>query len=175
MKKALLIGAGAGVAAALALATKETGTFDLMTQSFTTAGMSDREIMARTMFGEAAGEGDAGMRAVGHVIWNRVNDGIAWNGFSVKSVCLKKWQFSTWLDHDDDHRRNKKRMLGADMSNAAYALAYRIAGEIMSGSSQDTTGGSDHYFNPSQAMPDWAVAMVPTVIIGQHNFYLSGV
>lgn len=50
------------------------------------------DYMARTMWGEARGEGATGMRAVGHVIMNRVKAG-SWYGATPKDVVLKNGSF----------------------------------------------------------------------------------
>jgi len=56
----------------------------------------DRDILARTLWGEARGEGLAGQIAVAWTIRNRVFDGKAksWWGEGYAGVCLKPWQFS---------------------------------------------------------------------------------
>ena len=54
----------------------------------------DIDIVARTLFGEARGEGPLGMRAVAHVIRNRVRDK-RWRD-TYAEVCLRSKQFSAW-------------------------------------------------------------------------------
>src|SRR5688500_4029200 len=64
---------------------------------------TDLDTLARTLWGEARGEGRNGMQAVANVIMNRYklarsNSGYArqW-GRTVAEVCRKKYQFSCWL------------------------------------------------------------------------------
>ncbi|MFW0755465.1 cell wall hydrolase [Pseudomonas sp. H11T01] len=66
----------------------------------------DPDILVRTLWGEARGEGLAGRIAVGWTIRNRVNDGKAksWWGEGYAGVCLKVWQFSCWNKNDPNFR-----------------------------------------------------------------------
>jgi hypothetical protein len=67
-----------------------------------TATEKDRDILARTIFGEARGEGVAGQIAVAWTIRNRVNDGKdkSWWGEGYAGVCQKPYQFSCWNKND---------------------------------------------------------------------------
>ena len=62
----------------------------------------DRDILARTLWGEARGESLAGQIAVAWTIRNRVNDGKAksWWGEGYAGVCQKPYQFSCWNKSD---------------------------------------------------------------------------
>lgn len=171
MRGAAIGGLLAGAALAAFVAGKKTGLLDVVEQTVKTGGMSDREVLARTIWGEARGEGFDGMRAVAHVVKNRVEDGIAWNGFDWKSVCLKEWQFSTWLDHDPVHAANKQKMLNVGFEDSHYVIAWQIAGNVMAGGDDDLTNGADHYFNPGVVLPDWAADMTFVTRIGGHDFY----
>ena len=55
--------------------------------------------MAKTMWGEARGEGKSGLVAVGWVIRNRCQSG-GWFGNTIRKVCLKPYQFSCWNEDD---------------------------------------------------------------------------
>src|SRR5689334_22986754 len=74
----------------------------------------DDDILARTIVGEARGEGKPGMEDVACVIMNRVNAAklylaqkdkphALFGDGSVASACLAKWQFSCW-NEDDPNR-----------------------------------------------------------------------
>ena len=67
-----------------------------------TVSEKDRDILARTLFGEARGEGLVGQIAVAWTIRNRVEDGKAksWWGEGYAGVCLKPYQFSCWNQND---------------------------------------------------------------------------
>ncbi len=66
----------------------------------------DIDVLARTIWGEARGEGIAGQIAVGWCIRNRVemdlhNDGRPdWWGEGYEGVCRAPWQFSCWNKND---------------------------------------------------------------------------
>src|SRR3990170_4207690 len=61
--------------------------------------LDDKQLMALTIYGEARGESRAGKIAVGSVILERV-DHRAWDGDTIKEVCLMPWQFSCFLPAD---------------------------------------------------------------------------
>lgn len=61
--------------------------------------MSDIDTLARTLYGEARGEGPRGLIAVANVIVNRAERG-GWWGNSIETVCRKPWQFSCWNAND---------------------------------------------------------------------------
>ena len=67
-------------------------------------GISDNDlmIMAKTIWGEARGEGRNGQVAVAWVIRNRAQCG-GWFGRTIAEVCLKDQQFSCW-NHNDCNR-----------------------------------------------------------------------
>jgi len=66
---------------------------------------NDRDILARTLWGEARGESLAGQIAVAWTIRNRVNDGNAksWWGEGYTGVCQKPYQFSCWNSTDPNY------------------------------------------------------------------------
>jgi len=57
------------------------------------------DILAKTLWGEARGEGREGLIAVAWVIKNRA-DNPGWWGKSIELVCLKPYQFSCWNADD---------------------------------------------------------------------------
>lgn len=71
-----------------------------------TATEKDRDILARTLWGEARGEGLAGQIAVAWTIRNRVNDGKAksWWGEGYAGVCQAPYQFSCWNKNDPNYQ-----------------------------------------------------------------------
>ena len=129
--------------------------------------MSDREILARTIEAEAAGEAYKGKVAVGAVIANRAASGKYGEG--IKGVILKKGQFSPW----NSWTGYAKGQQGKDMMNLKPSSdAYKAADDILSGNYEDTTGGATHYLNPSVSKPYWLKDMKKrgAVSIGSHLF-----
>lgn len=133
--------------------------------------MNDLEVLAKTIYGEARGEGVSGMEAVACVILNRVkvalnHGGKYWWGNDIKSVCLKKYQFSCWNENDPN-----SRVLSKDLSgNSVYMLCEAVASRAIKGCIPDQTGCATHYHTKS-VKPKWAENQVPTAVIGHHLFY----
>lgn len=128
------------------------------------------DVMARTLWGEARGEGTAGMQAVSCVILNRVatarSFGGYWWGKSVIEVCHKPFQFSCWNKDDPGYRK----LIAVTPGNIHFATALRIARRAILGFLDDPTYGADHYHARSVS-PDWARGQSPTTVIGRHVFY----
>jgi hypothetical protein len=131
------------------------------------------DILARTMYGEARGEGAAGMAAVGHVVFNRV-DARSWWGRDVVGVCHKPWQFSCWNANDP----NRARLLAVGGADPTFRSACDIAAALTQAqaagqrSRDDPTGGATHYYAPRVvARPRWAADLQPCARIGGHDFF----
>ncbi|MEQ8829740.1 MAG: cell wall hydrolase [Alphaproteobacteria bacterium] len=122
------------------------------------------DILARTLWGEARGEGRKGMEAVAAVVMNRVADP-RWPG-TVRGVVLQPWQFSAWNANDP----NRDRMLHVMPDNPAFATALEVAREAVAGRIADPTGGANHYEALSND-PWWTKNAVMTASIGRHEFW----
>lgn len=130
----------------------------------------DAHWMALTMWGEGRGEGEVGMRAVGHVIHNR------WqakrHGAFVTDTVSEAWQFSAWNEGDP----NRAAMLNIDVlppgsrDHRLWLDAKRIAAEILSGGSADPTGGALSY-HTTDVHPAWSRGIAPVTQIGEHRFF----
>lgn len=140
------------------------------------SAMGDREIMARTLWGEARGEGSIGMAAVACVIMNRVHmdlnaDGKSdWWGEGVKAVCLKPWQFSCWNEKDP----NRAKILAANPGDVSYEIALAITDLTLDSAIKDISHGATHYFDwrmPVEKWPSWSMDKSPVAKIGNHAFY----
>jgi spore germination cell wall hydrolase CwlJ-like protein len=123
------------------------------------------DVIARTIWGEARGEGDEGMAAVAAVIMNRAAIG-GWWGSSPIAVALFPWQFSAW--NENDPNRAKVKAVTAD--DPAFARALEIATDAVDGKLPDITGGATHYHTKA-IEPDWADTSKITADIGAHLFY----
>jgi len=131
----------------------------------------DRDILARTLWGEARGENLAGQIAVAWTIRNRVNDGKAksWWGEGYAGVCQKPYQFSCWNKNDP----NYAYLSGAKpIPPAQYAQALKAADQVMAGTVTDPTGGATHYYATTMPKPPtWAKGAMQTLKLGQHIFF----
>lgn len=130
--------------------------------------LSEREVVACTMWGEARNQGEAGLRAVACVIHNRLRTGYR-GRTSARAVCLDPWQFSCWLDDDP----NLPRMLAAARQpDAAWRMAEPIAQALLQGTLQDVTHGARHYYAITlRQAPRWARGKHPCAVIGDHLFF----
>lgn len=132
---------------------------------------NDIDVLARTLWGEARGEGPAGQVAVAWTIRNRVNDGKAksWWGEGYAGVCQAPYQFSCWNKNDP----NYPYLSGAkEIPPSQYAIVMRSARAVVDGTTPDPTGGATHYYAKSmKTPPKWVVGAIKTVIIGNHVFF----
>lgn len=128
--------------------------------------MTDQEILAHTIWGEARGEEHEGMIAVACVIRTRVQHP-RWWGANYHTVCTLHAQFSCWESQDP----NFAKMLAVTSADPAYADALLIAAEIVSGRQPDVTNGADTYANLSDCHPSWADSSRITCVIGHHTFF----
>ncbi|MEM6942421.1 MAG: cell wall hydrolase [Pseudomonadota bacterium] len=119
--------------------------------------------LARTLYWEAKGEGERGMRAVAHVVANRVASprfpdtycGVVTAG-GQEGPC----QFSWWCDGRPDEV----------VEAAPFATAREISREVLNGTSKDPTDGATFFHNRSVS-PSWSRVFPRTARIGAHIFY----
>lgn len=128
--------------------------------------LSDLQVFARTLWGEARGEGSSGMHAVACVIANRARDADWW-GDTFRSVCLSHEQFSCWNLNDV----NRNKMMLIHEGDTSYVLALTIATQAMNGVLPDVTKGAHYYFDDSIDAPAWASRVPFLCKIGRLNFY----
>ena len=123
------------------------------------------DVLARTVWGEARGEGATGMQAVANVVINRAARP-GWWGSDVRSVCQAPYQFSCWNATDP----NLIRLLNVDSTDPQFAQALDIAAAAVAGQLPDITGGATNY-HTINSNPSWAGQMTETAQIGNHVFY----
>jgi cbb3-type cytochrome oxidase subunit 3 len=111
--------------------------------------LSDREIFARTLYGEGRSLTVTEIEKIAWVIRNRVEDNGRENfPDSYKDVCLQKYQFSCWnslynQSMTDNQRKVRKKVLNDQYS---FDLCYKIAGTIMTTPSyQNPLPNVQHY------------------------------
>ncbi len=133
----------------------------------------DRDVFARTLWGEARGESLAGLQACAWTIRNRVFDGKAksWWGEGYAGVCQKAWQFSCWNASDP----NAPFLTGAKPIPAGeYKHALAVAMEVMAGVVPDPTDGATHYYATSMPKPPtWVKGAKRSLKFDQHIFFKS--
>jgi N-acetylmuramoyl-L-alanine amidase len=136
--------------------------------------MNDIDTLARTIYGEARGEGFDGKVAVAWVVINRVRTGRY--GSTVKDVCLRPRQFSCW-NLDDPNRQRIEKVTPEDsvfaeclgIAALVYA-AFKGRGGALPAVLKDPTMRSTHYC-VTKLQPYWALGKNPVCTIGGHKFF----
>ena len=132
-----------------------------------TDGVDPVETLARTVWGEARGEGRTGMVAVASVIKNRA-DHPRWWGHNIVSVCTDPYQFSCRNRTDP----NYPKLLSVTASDPQYAEALDIAAGVIAGTTPDAVQGATRYYDSRMPIPpSWAVGHTPLCQIGHHLFF----
>ncbi len=130
------------------------------------------DVLARTIWGEARSDGQAGMEAVACVVNNRVAYAQSrvsrkfWWGNDIVSVCQMQKQFSCWNRTDP----NYQKLLTVTVADPAFYMAVRIAKWAVCSALQDITKGATHY-HTRNILPQWAVGAAPLCVVGHHVFY----
>lgn len=127
----------------------------------------DDGVAIRTLYGEARGESVEGRKAVAHVILNRQKTG-RW-GKTLAQVCLKKAQFSCWLQTDPNWK------VITSLSDYDTIMIEMAAALNAARQEPDPTNGATHYYAVSMpTAPAWTLGAKFECQIGHHKFY-SGV
>lgn len=123
------------------------------------AGLSSVDVIAKTLYHEARGEGETGIRAVATIIHNRT---LKSNGKVTSDLCAKeakkKAQFSCW---------NGKKDLKAG-KDKSWETCVQVAKEIDAGKFKRTHGYT-HYYAFKICNPKWAKGK-KGYVIGNHKF-----
>ncbi len=160
------------------------------TQQYQSVDRQDLQYLALTMWGEARSHGEAGMRAVGHVIKNRT-DHNRW-GNNIKDVVKQRKQFSCW-NPGDANKAKMEQMLEIDRifqekpegfdewekkflqssefrEYKAFVAAKEIARDILKDRDSDPTKGA-LFYHTTAVNPDWAKGQTPISQVANHVFY----
>lgn len=137
----------------------------------------DVDILARTIVGEARGEGQSGMELVASTVMNRVRAARAFvaahgrfhplfGDGSPASACLKPYQFSCWLAGDP----NRAIIEALDETKSIFRQALNVARDAIAGTLEDRTNGATHYKRIGTPAK-WAIGKTPCFTEGHHEFY----
>lgn len=132
-------------------------------------------IVARTLFDEARGEGEKGIDAVASVLYNRA----AGKAVNLPGVCLKKYQFSKWNGQKNLDPKNYKIVVPVQLKKPGkdrdmWSYCQKTAGKLIYGEFKSTIGTKNSYYAHDKVTPNWANKMSDTEKIGNHTFgYLS--
>lgn len=126
--------------------------------------LEDLLILARTIYGEARGEGQEGRVAVGHVILNRVTAHHRKES-TIVGVCTEPMQFSAWNENDP----NREKLQSMTVNDPIYRECLIAACQAVN-DRHDPTHGSQFY-HTNNILPGWAEGHEPVVVIENHSFY----
>ena len=143
------------------------------------APITNLDIIATTLIGEAGGEGEKGMHAVMNVIMNRVknsNDPVR----AAVATVLKPKQFSMFNSYTLGNT-DIKDIITKAKQHSNWKLAQDIASKGLSNQLSDITNGATHYHvfkGKSKVTPKWShptyggknAQAVVTNTIGSHTF-----
>ncbi len=134
-----------------------------------TLNEAEVRLLAATVWGEARSEGEEGMRAVAHVMMNRIGSRF---GENLETVIMTPYQFSVWNRGDPNRRlvSNPERYATGGTALTTWEQAQRIAREVLMGQSVDPTGGA-LFYHTRAVRPSWASQGVGRQVIGAHIFY----
>ena len=135
------------------------------------SSMSDRDLLARLIWGEARGELSVGQLAVAHVAVNRLELGRYGAKGGLKGVMLKPWQFSCFNANDP----NLLLLLQPPMREP-FTCCQLLAELVLADLTVDPTGYATHYFNPDVVPGRWPkpwdkAKMTFRKKIGRHEFW----
>jgi spore germination cell wall hydrolase CwlJ-like protein len=124
-----------------------------------------KALLALVIWREARGEGHTGMRAVAHVIRNRV---LATHlPFQWDDVIERRLQFSSITAPGDP-----MLVQWPKQPDAQFEDAMQIAESVYNSSDEDPTGGATMYANLHVCHPDWNWSkLTQTAVIGAHTFF----
>jgi N-acetylmuramoyl-L-alanine amidase len=142
----------------------------------TFGNLSDSQLMALTIYGEARGEKYEGKVAVGSIILERV-DHRDWDGKTVSDVCLMPYQFSCYLP--DDPNFPALKLIAGDWDNKILQSkdlrgCYSVAAMLLAGEIPRTREIAEHHatqYKTIKCKAAWADKMKKVAVIGRHEFY----
>lgn len=148
-----------------------------MTDHDLIASLSDKEIVALTLWGEARGETHTGRAAIAHVIDNRVKAKRHSFGLTSREVCLKRWQFSCWIP--EGGAANYQRVIEAGRAiKRCIPLGPKLLDCLAIVDTlqtiPDLTCGATHYLTRElydEKPPAWTIGLTPCAAIGSHLFF----
>ncbi len=132
-----------------------------------------KNVLARTLYMEARGEGSTGLNMVMTVIWNRAGKGII---DQLVPECLMPSQFSCWNDKKAVEKNPATYQIqfpdcvqvgkGADFK--MWNECVRIAESAFNGTFKPVNDNWNAYYNPKKCSPSWASKLIGAEIVGHH-------
>lgn len=135
----------------------------------------DRNIIARTAWGENRSLGSPGMQGTINSGQNRLASGVRWweswspnSADTLRSIFLHHEQYSCWDDGDP----NRHKLMAVTEADPLFAMALGLADAALAGTLADITRGADSYVAGSlKRLPRWTNGLEPVAVIGGTKFY----
>ena len=153
---------------------------DILTESYLPCiSISDDDVIAATIIGEAGGEGMDGMKAVKSVLQNRADA----RGSSIAGEALRPKQFSMWnkatagvnvkADFKNSTRLSKIQLIiNMHKKHSNWATAVELSKtnikDITGGATKYYASGGSHKIDPPYWAKGWTES--DSVTIGNHTF-----
>jgi spore germination cell wall hydrolase CwlJ-like protein len=140
--------------------------YEIAAQLATKPYSTELDVLARTIYGEAASDGADGMTAVASVIVNRAKSSINWWGKDITGVCLAPLQFSC-----NNTAASRAKLAALTDTDPVFKTAQALAVQAVAGTLADTTQNADHYYAAYIPPPSWALGKAPVATIGKQLFF----
>lgn len=130
--------------------------------------LTDIDILARTIFGEARGEPYEGKWGVGRTIVNRWKSGKWFAGKFIADTAQMPWQYSCWNRGDP----TRQRMVDAEWKEQSLRECMKAAMDAING--PPNLWFSDnicHYHADHIRTPNWAEGKTSAGRLGSHLFF----
>jgi len=126
----------------------------------------DIEILAMTLWAEAADKPVRAIEALAALVMNRLRQGRDPNARHIAAICRAPFLFSCWNKRDPRHAALRAIPPG----DAAITICRRIAQRAASGLLPDPTGGATLWHDAAH-LPAWAVGQASITEIGDFCFF----
>ena len=131
-----------------------------------------KNIMMRTLYAEARGDGKEGMDMVMTVIWNRGAGTLK----HFPDECLREAQFSCWNGVTNSLKTPSTYTIkfpdgatkGSGKDYQMWSMASNMVESVFSGSFQPVNDYWNAYYNPDKAHPSWASKLRNSETVGHH-------
>ena len=123
---------------------------------------SDLDTLARLVYGEARNQSYQGMKAVAHVVLNRVAKGSP--DHTIVKAATRHKQFSCFDANDPNFKLTQTVSLADNLFQCCMNAALEAIRE------PDFTKGATHYHTHAVS-PSWSKGKTPCLIIEDHKFF----
>lgn len=129
-------------------------------------------VLALTIWGEARSHGPEGMRAVGHVILNRMHNKRNF-GDTIQEVAWKRKAFSCWNPSDPNRQamREIAKLPKDGLEYKRWEQAKKIAVKLIAGGYNDDPTKGSLFYHTDYVEPYWAKDVKPVAQVANHFFY----